>query len=107
MSRTAAPFSRSLAAVPPVETISTPCRASPAASSSSPLLSESEISALLTGTRSVILVLYDLACAAELPADFAAQCRNFPHYGKLHRALRAATAVDPKAVLERQAAAAA
>src|SRR4051794_19804530 len=106
MSRTSVPSSRSLAAVPPVDTISTPCRDRPAASSSSPLLSESEISALRMGTRSVIKSLR-LAGAAQLPADFAAQCRNFADDCKLDCALHAAAPVDPHTFLGDQIAAAA
>src|SRR5947209_8806670 len=106
ISRTLAPSARSFAAVPPVETISTPCVASPAASSSRPLLSDSEISARRTGTRSVMFALR-LAGAAESPADFAAQCRNFADDDKLAGALRLTAAVDPQAFLHRQIAAAA
>src|SRR6185503_17688348 len=97
MSRTSAPAVRNVAAVPPVETISTPCLASPAARSSRPVLSESEISARRTGTRSVIQIPLGLAGAAEGPADVAAQCRNFPQDDKLDDVVRAATAVDPDA----------
>src|SRR4051812_39360012 len=115
MSRTWLPSSRSFAAVPPVETISTPCRASPAASSSRPLLSESDIKARLTGTRSVIFILgleiasplpwggrrrkFQSARAAELPADFATECGDFADDDKLHRRLRLAATVDPQAFL--------
>ena len=74
--------------------------ASPAASASSPALSESEISARRTGTRSVINHPL-LAGAAQLPADFAAQCRNFTDNDKLHRPLRLPAAVDPQAFLGR------
>src|SRR5215210_1160540 len=105
MSRTSAPSSRSLAAVPPVETISTLWRARPAARRSSPLVSDSEISALRTGTRSAIKILR-LTGAAQLPADFAAQCRNFADDCKLHRALHAPAPVDPDTFLGHKIAAA-
>src|SRR3954449_6617882 len=51
-SRTSMPASRSAAAVPPVDTISTPSRARPRAKSTIPVLSETEMSALLTLTAS-------------------------------------------------------
>ena len=54
MSRTSGPRSRSFAAVPPVETSSTPRLASLPRRVYEPVLSESEMSALWTGTRSVI-----------------------------------------------------
>src|SRR6185295_5239602 len=107
MSRGEAPKSRSLAAVPPVETISTPCFARPAASSSSPVLSESEISARRTGTRSVIDGPLSLAGAPERPADFAAQCRYFADNDKLACAMRLTAVVDPQALLDGEVAAAA
>src|SRR6185503_12735458 len=44
---------------------------------------------------------------AELPADFAAQCRNFADDDKLHRSLRLAAAVDPQAFFVHEIAAAA
>src|SRR6476646_5065414 len=99
MTRTLAPSSRSLAAVPPVETTSIPCLASPAASASRPFLSESEIRARRTRTRSVIKCPSRLAGAAELPADFAAQCRNLADDDKLCRALRLPAPVAPQAFL--------
>src|SRR5438067_1435219 len=46
------------------------------------------------------------AGAAELPADFAAQCRHFPDNDKLARALWLAAAVDPQTFLDREVAAA-
>ena len=53
-SRTVRPAARSALAVPPVESSSTPRAASARAKSSSPVLSETEISARLRGVRSVM-----------------------------------------------------
>ena len=101
MSRTSAPVSRSFAAVPPVETNSIPWRARPAASSSRPLLSEREMSARRTGTRSVISILLS-AGAAELPGDFAAQCRNFADDRQLRRRCGCPRPSIHEAFLDRQ-----
>src|SRR5206468_3941994 len=45
---------------------------------------------------------FRLTGAAELPADFAAQCRDFADDHKLRRGLRLAAAVDPQTLLDRQ-----
>src|SRR3954469_5741493 len=103
MSRTSAPASRNLAALPPVETISTPCRVRPAASASRPLLSEREMSARRTGTTSVIIA--PLTGPAELPADLTAKRQDLADNGQLGRSVGLAAAVDPQAFLGRQTAA--
>src|SRR4051794_16930064 len=107
MSRTSAPAERSFAAVPPVETISTLCFASPAARSSRPVLSESEMRARRTGTRSVTCNPLGSAGAAEGPTNVAAQCRNLADDDKLDHVVGLTTAVDPQAFLDRKIAAAA
>src|SRR5215210_5544865 len=75
-------------------------RTRPAASSSSPVLSESEISTRRMGTRSVIRL--PSTGAAELPADFTADARHLADDHQLRRVACDAGAVDEQAFLDGQ-----
>src|SRR5687768_11537474 len=72
-------------------------RTRPAASSSSPVLSDSEINTRRMGTRSVIRL--PSTGAAELPADFAADARHFADDHQLGRLSGEAGAGDEQAFL--------
>src|SRR5918993_4037978 len=75
-------------------------RTRPAASSSNPVLSDSEINTRRMGTRSVICL--PSTGAAELPADFAADARHFADDHQLGRLVGQAGAVDEQAFLDGQ-----
>ena len=97
---TSIPASRSAAAVPPVERISTPSSASPLAKSATPVLSETEISARRTRTllRSALTSLSAAVASAEA-ASSAAVWVSLTHRSATRRGLRASILTLPPAIM--------
>src|SRR6185503_14187548 len=98
-SRTVPPLSRSFAAVPPVETSSTPRSTSAFTSVSRPALSETESSARRTGTRSVIVAPFS-ARAAELPLHFGAFGPGIATHHQLHGPIGLAAGIHDQAFFD-------